>query len=207
MLKETGNLFIVSAPSGGGKTSLVKAMVATLDNIEISISHTTRSMRPCEVHAVDYFFINDQEFEAMIAEEAFLEYARVFDNYYGTSLQQIKDKLKAGNDVILDIDWQGAAQIKKRFPRAISVFIVPPSLTILKQRLQNRNQDEDDVIASRMKQARDELLHYQDFDYLIVNEAFEKAVLDLQAIVLANRLLLQRQMIRQKSLLSFLLSA
>lgn len=203
----TGNLIIVAAPSGGGKTSLVKKLVNTMDDIVVSISHTTRTMRPGEEDGVDYFFINEQQFVKMINENAFIEHACVFGNYYGTSVAQIKARLQAGIDVVLDIDWQGAQQIRHIFPESISVFIIPPSLETLKQRLHGRGQDDDKVIKERMKRAQDELSHFSEFDYLIVNDDFHKAAIELQAIVAANRLKIKRQSQQQRKLLSFLLAS
>ncbi|KTD41989.1 guanylate kinase [Legionella parisiensis] len=203
----SGNLFIVAAPSGGGKTSLVKKLIETLEDIEVSISHTTRTMRPGEQHGVDYFFIDEEEFIHMIDDCAFLEHARVFNHLYGTSMEQITSRLQDGIDVILDIDWQGAEQIRRSFPDVVSIFIIPPSLDALKQRLLNRRQDKDEVISDRMKKAQDELSHYPEFDYLIVNDSFEKAAMELGAIVIANRLRIGRQINKQSKLLSFLLSS
>lgn len=202
-----GNLIIVAAPSGGGKTSLVKQLISILDNIEVSISHTTRSMRPGEKEAVDYFFIEQQQFLEMIEADAFIEYAQVFNHYYGTSVAQINSRLQAGIDVVLDIDWQGAQQIRRIFPAAVSIFILPPSLNILQERLFNRRQDNHDVIDKRMQQAQDELSHFAEFDYLIVNDDFAKAAMELQAIVIANRLRMTRQKSLQRKLLSFLLAS
>jgi guanylate kinase len=202
-----GNLIIVAAPSGGGKTSLVKELVNALDNIEVSISHTTRKMRPGEKDAVDYFFIQQQQFVEMIKTNAFIEYAEVFKHYYGTSVAQINVRLQAGIDVVLDIDWQGAQQIKHIFPDAVSVFILPPSLEVLQQRLFDRRQDKQEVIDARMQQAQDELSHFAEFDYLIINDDFAKAARELQAIVIANRLRRVRQQSLQRKLLSFLLTS
>ncbi|KTD15889.1 guanylate kinase [Legionella lansingensis] len=202
-----GNLIIVAAPSGGGKTSLVKKLVECLDDIAVSISHTTRSQRPGEKNGLDYFFISEEEFLKMINDGAFVEYAKVFDHYYGTSVAQINTRLESGIDVVLDIDWQGAQQIRRIFPEAISVFIVPPSLEILKQRLFNRRRDDSKIIDGRMKRAQDELSHYCEFDYLIVNDDFNKAALELQSIVIASRLQMPRQSQKQRKLLSFLLSS
>lgn len=201
-----GRLIIVSAPSGGGKTSLVKKLVKDLDNVEISISHTTRQKRPGEKNGIDYFFVNQEEFQGMIEEKAFIEHAIVFGHYYGTSIAQIKAKLQAGIDVVLDIDWQGAQQIKQIFSDALSVFILPPSLQILKQRLLSRRQDHMDIVMDRMRLAQSELCHFSEFDYVIINDDFEKAAFELQTIIIANRLTCQRQMVRQKELLSFLFS-
>lgn len=203
--KNMGNLYIVAAPSGGGKTSLVKALVESMSDIAISVSHTTRSKRPGEVDGVDYFFISPDEFKQKIDEHAFVEYAEVFGHYYGTSKSQIEDRLLRGVDVLLDIDWQGAQQIKRSFPGAVGIFIIPPSLETLKQRLQGRNQDPDDVIHARMQRAQDELSHYADFDYLIVNDDFYCAASDLKSVVIAHRLRIERQTEKQRKLLSFLL--
>lgn len=201
-----GNIFIVAAPSGGGKTSLVKHLISTLDDIKVSISHTTRAKRPGEKEGVDYFFVDEKRFLEMVNDNDFVEHAQVFNHYYGTSVAQINTRLSAGIDVVLDIDWQGAQQIRRIFPQAISIFVVPPSLDVLKQRLQERKQDKEDVIADRMHRAQDELSHFSEFDYLIVNDDFEQAASDLTAIVKANRLTLQRQSAKVGKLLSFLLS-
>ena len=201
-----GRLFIVAAPSGGGKTSLVKKLVQTLPGIDVSISHTTRDMRATETNGVDYFFVNDIEFQRMVNDHAFVEHAHVFHHCYGTSAAQINDRLQAGIDVVLDIDWQGAQQIKRAFTDAVSVFIIPPSLDALHQRLMDRQRDDTHVIADRMQQAREELSHYDAFDYLIVNDDFNQAASELQAIVLAHRLQMARQCMQQRKLLSFLLS-
>ena len=202
----SGNLYIVAAPSGGGKTSLVRKLVNTLDRIEVSISHTTRPVRPGEKDSADYFFVGEEEFIGMVNDNAFIEHARVFNHLYGTSAAQISERLKYGIDVVLDIDWQGAKQIRRTFPEAISIFIIPPSLEELKLRLMNRRQDKDEVISERMKKAQDELSHYPEFDYLIVNDDFEHAASELEAIVLANRLRMNIQVNKQSKLLSFLLS-
>ena len=202
-----GNLFIVAAPSGGGKTSLVKQLVHELPDIAVSVSHTTRDRRAAEVDGVDYFFIDEPKFQQMIDAHAFVEHAQVFDHFYGTSEAQIKERLEAGIDVVLDIDWQGAQQIKRSFVDAVSVFIIPPSLDILKQRLMDRRRDNVQVIHERMQQAHDEMSHYHEFDYLIVNDDFGVAASELQAIVLAYRLRTSRQSVRQRKLLSFLLSS
>lgn len=202
----SGNLYIVAAPSGGGKTSLVRDLIETLDDIEVSISHTTRAMRPGEQDEVDYFFVDETEFMTMVNNNAFIEHARVFNHLYGTSVAQINKRLENGIDVVLDIDWQGAEQIRHSFASAVSIFIIPPSLDALKQRLMNRRQDNDDVISDRMIKAQDELSHYPEFDYLIVNDTFEHAARDLRAIVIANRLKMGRQVNKQSKLLSFLLA-
>lgn len=203
----SGNLIIVAAPSGGGKTSLVRELVSNLDKIEVSISHTTRKMRPGEKHGVDYFFIDEKQFLEMVNANEFIEHAEVFNHHYGTSVAQINSRLQAGIDVVLDIDWQGAQQIKRIFSDAVSVFIIPPSLTILQQRLLDRRQDKEEVIDKRMRQAQDELSHFSEFDYLIVNDDFKNAAFELQAIVVANRLRMSRQALGQGKLLSFLLAS
>lgn len=204
--KYTGNLYIVAAPSGGGKTSLVKALVNEMDDIAISISHTTRAKRPGEVDGIDYFFVETEQFTQMIHANAFVEHAQVFGHLYGTSKAQIEDRLIRGIDVVLDIDWQGAEQIKRVFETAVGVFIIPPSLNVLKQRLEARSQDCEEVISSRMQRAQDELSHYGSFDYLIVNDDFSCAADELRSIVTANRLRMARQVEKQRKLLSFLLS-
>lgn len=202
----SGNLYIVAAPSGGGKTSLVRHLVTTLDDIEISVSHTTREIRPGETDGTDYYFTNEEKFMEMVNDNAFIEHARVFNNLYGTSEAQIKERLRLGIDVVLDIDWQGAEQIKRIFPKAVSIFIIPPSIEELERRLMNRRQDKDEVVSERMRRAQDELSHYPEFDYLIVNDNFEHAAVELRAIVIANRLKIERQINKQTKLLSFLLS-
>lgn len=207
MQHHIGSLFIVAAPSGGGKTSLVKKLVSDLNEIVVSVSHTTRKMRPGEVSGIDYFFIEEKQFQRMIEQNEFVEYANVFDYHYGTSVGQIKERLQAGIDIVLDIDWQGAQQIKRLFADAVGVFVIPPSLHALKQRLIARQQDDDAIVAKRMQRAHDELIHYAEFDYLIVNDDFAKAADELRAIVIAHRLRMQRQVEEQRNLLSFLLSS
>lgn len=201
-----GQLFIVAAPSGGGKTSLVNQLMMSLPQIELSISHTTRPARPKEKNGKDYFFVDKAEFEDMVKHHAFLEHAKVFDNYYGTSKQQIDERLNQGIDIVLDIDWQGAQQIRQIMPNAISIFLLPPSLETLRERLQNRQQDNQEVIEKRMQQARAELRHFDEFDYLIVNKEFELALQQLKSIVIAERLKKGIQMQRELKLLSFLLA-
>jgi len=205
--RASGILYIVAAPSGGGKTSLVRELLATTDHIDVSVSHTTRQARPGEQDGEDYFFVSEASFIDMINQGAFVEHAQVFGQYYGTSVAQIKNRLASGIDVVLDIDWQGARQIKTLFPDAVSIFIIPPSLHVLKQRLQGRKQDDESVINARMHQAQDEMSHYSEFDYLIVNDDFSRAALELQAIVTANRLEMQRQSAKNGKLLSLLLTS
>lgn len=202
-----GSLFIVAAPSGGGKTSLVKKLVESMRDITVSISHTTRDKRSGEVDGTHYFFIDEPTFLDMARADEFIEHAWVFDCLYGTSKVQIQKQLAQGRDIVLDIDWQGAAQIKQIFPDAVSIFIVPPSLEILKRRLLDRQRDNMDIIEDRMRRACDEMSHYAEFDYLIVNDDFAKAAVELEAIVIANRLKVKRQMQKQQALLSFLLAS
>ncbi len=183
-----GTLYIISAPSGAGKTSLVKELVLSDPQVVVSVSHTTRDMRPGEQHGVDYYFIEKEAFLEMSSSSAFLEHAQVFDNYYGTSQQHVEQQLLKGLDVILEIDWQGARQVRKQFPDSQSIFILPPSLEALQERLQNRGQDDESVIKRRMRDAVNEMSHYAEFDYLIVNDVFETALDELRCIFVANRL-------------------
>ncbi len=183
-----GTLYIISAPSGAGKTSLLKALIADRDDIVVCVSHTTRAIRAGEKNTVDYHFIDKDSFLSMVKSSAFLEHAKVFDNYYGTSQQHVEQQLLQGLDVILEIDWQGARQIRKLFPDSQSVFILPPSLEALKERLEGRAQDDEQVIARRMKEAVNEMSHYAEFDYLIINDDFNDALQDLSSIFKAHRL-------------------
>ncbi|NPE57618.1 guanylate kinase [Dickeya dadantii] len=203
-----GTLYIVSAPSGAGKSSLIQALLKTqpLYDTQVSISHTTRAMRPGEVHGEHYFFVPVDEFNRMIEEDDFLEYAEVFGNYYGTSRAAIEQVLSTGVDVFLDIDWQGARQIRERMPQARSIFILPPSQEELERRLRGRGQDSEEVIARRMKQAVAEMSHYAEYDYLIVNDDFDLALLDLKTIIRAERLRLSRQKVRHDALITKLLA-
>lgn len=179
----TGKLFIFSAASGTGKTSLAKALVESMPEVAFSVSHTTRAPRPGEIHGVHYYYVSREEFDRMVAAGAFVEHATVFGNSYGTSKQAIDDRIKAGKSVILDIDWQGARAIKAWRPDAVSVFILPPSRAALRERLTNRKQDSEDVIDRRMREAVSEMSHYKEFDRLVVNDDFEAALADLQAIL------------------------
>lgn len=188
-----GLLYTVSAPSGAGKTSLVNALVERCDNLMVSVSHTTRPMRPGEVDGVNYHFVDEAGFLAMLEQGGFLEHARVFDNLYGTSGAWVQEQLDSGQDVILEIDWQGAAQVRRLMPETRGVFIVPPSRAALASRLNARGQDDEDTIARRMSQAIDEMSHYIESDYLVVNQVFEEALDELAAIVLAERQRTQRQ--------------
>lgn len=184
----TGTLFIVSAPSGAGKTSLLKALVETEERVRVSISHTTRPKRPGERDAVDYHFVDTEAFARMIADGAFLEHAEVFGNFYGTSEAGIREQMERANDVILEIDWQGARQVRERFPEAVSVFILPPTPEALRQRLGSRGQDSEAVIQRRLGEAREEMSHYPEYDYIVVNDLFDQALGELRAIITAQRL-------------------
>ena len=178
----TKKLYIFSAPSGCGKTSLAHALIESRDDIAIAISHTTRRMRPGEQDGVDYFFIDVPTFESMIKNGAFLEYARVFDNLYGTSAAAAEKLIFQGKNVILDIDWQGARQVRERFTDVVSVFIVPPSIEVLEERLRSRGQDDEATIARRMQGARAELEHQHEYDHIIVNDDFNAALAELDAL-------------------------
>lgn len=201
----SGTLFIVSAASGTGKTSLVKALVETMAGVGVSVSHTTRDIRPGEVDGVNYHFTTREKFVAMAGEGLFLEHAEVFGNLYGTSRDWVESELKQDRDVILEIDWQGAAQIRRLLPEAISIFILPPSLEALARRLNNRGQDSREVIESRLKEAQGDIAHYAEFDYLVVNDDFNAALADFKAIIRTARLSARSQANRQASLLQALL--
>ncbi len=201
-----GTLFTVSAPSGAGKTSLVKALVESTTSVCVSISHTTRDMRPGETNGVNYHFVDHDRFLAMVGEGAFLEHAKVFANYYGTSQAWVNEKLAEGMDVILEIDWQGAAQIRKIMPEAVSLFIVPPSKECLRQRLTGRGQDGEAVIDARMAEAQNEMSHYAEAHYLLVNDDFQQTLDEFRAIVIAERQRLEKQSQKHQSLISSLLS-
>jgi len=188
-----GTLYIVSAPSGAGKTSLVKQLVASQSSITVSVSHTTRKMRPGEVDGVDYYFVDEAPFLDMASHSAFLEYAQVFDNYYGTSQQHVEQALLQGRDVILEIDWQGARQVRRIMPDSRSIFILPPSKQALRERLENRGQDDATIIDRRMQNAVNEMSHYGEFDYLVVNDEFDVALQQLNCIFQANRLQQEQQ--------------
>ena len=183
-----GNLFVVAAPSGAGKSSLVKALMELDTQVRPSVSHTTRPPRGQEKHGREYFFVSPQEFDQMVASDAFLEWAHVHGQRYGTSRKAIEDRIAQGADVILEIDFQGAIQVKKLFANAVLIFILPPSWEELRSRLHNRGEDADDIIALRLKNAAEEMAQVHLFDYVIINELFERALFDLKAIVHAQRL-------------------
>lgn len=205
-MKNKGTLYTVSAPSGAGKTSLVNALLQAADNVRVSVSHTTRPMRPGEKDGVNYHFVNHQTFQDMVNRGDFLEHAQVFTNYYGTSQAWVESTLAAGEDVILEIDWQGAAQVRKLIPDAVSLFILPPSRETLRERLKGRGQDEESIIDARMSEAENEISHYSEADYLIINEDFGKALDEFRAIVISQRLTLAKQSQKHQSLLKDLLS-
>ena len=177
------NLFIIAAPSGCGKTSLVEALIKKTKNLCVSVSHTTRPPRPDEVNGINYYFVSINEFEEMIKNNAFVEHATVFDNHYGSSTKLIREKLDQGVDVILEIDWQGARQVKENMPNAISIFILPPSNEALLGRLQQRAQDDDETINKRMSDAQNQMQHFNEFDYLVINDDFHSALNDLSLII------------------------
>jgi guanylate kinase len=200
MSNNHGTLYIFSAPSGAGKTSLVTALLESTDNIMVSVSHTTRAPREGEVDGQHYHFVDIPSFEKMVADNAFVEHAQVFDNYYGTSQAAIEARLAEGIDVILEIDWQGARQVRDRM-QATSVFILPPSRPELEKRLRGRGTDSDAIIQRRMRDAIREMEHYAEYDYIVVNDAFDTALGELEAIVTSQRL----QIVRQKDHLAGLL--
>jgi len=192
-MTEFGNLYVISAPSGTGKTTLVKTLVDSLPNITVSISHTTRQKRSAEMHGVNYYFVTEAEFNQMAEQALFLEYATVFHHKYGTSRAWVEETLYRGVDVILEIDWQGAEQIQQLIPSCISIFILPPSLEALSQRLMQRNQDNEKTIRNRLADARETISHVSEYDYIVLNDDFETALNDLKTIILAGRLEQHRQ--------------
>ena len=177
------NLFIIAAPSGCGKTSLVEALIKKTKNLCVSVSHTTRPPRPDEVNGINYYFVSINEFEEMIKNNAFVEHATVFDNHYGSSTKLISEKLDEGVDVILEIDWQGARQVKENMPNSVSIFILPPSNEALLGRLKQRAQDNDETIKKRMSDAQNQMQHFNEFDYLVINDDFNSALNDLSLII------------------------
>lgn len=201
-MAQTGNLYVIAAPSGTGKTSLVKALTERLPHVAVSISHTTRSIRPGEEHGVNYFFVEKAQFKQMIERHEFLEYATVFENFYGTSKLWVEKTLQEGIDVILEIDWQGHQQIKRLFPGSIGIFVLPPTLTDLKERLTGRNQDSAEVIAKRLADVKETVSHVQEFEYLVVNDDFDRAIADLTTILSAGRLLTKAQLRKYERLIA-----
>lgn len=206
MTLTTGTLYIVSAPSGAGKTSLVKALIDSEPNIRVSVSHTTRAMRPGETDGVNYHFVSHEQFGTMLERNEFLEHAQVFDNLYGTSQRWLEQTLAEGYDLILEIDWQGAQQVRRLMPQSRSIFILPPTQEALRHRLTNRGQDSGEIIERRMREAVSEMSHYVEYDYLVINDDFAHALSDLKAIFRANQLLQGTQQQRHAGLLGELLS-
>jgi guanylate kinase len=201
-----GTLYIVSAPSGAGKTSLVRRLLETVGGIELSISYTTRAPRPGERDGVDYHFVDTETFRTMADQDLFLEHARVFDNYYGTARPWVEERLRQGVDVLLEIDWQGARQVRRSWPDSVGIFILPPAAAVLEQRLQGRGQDSAEIIARRMLGARQEMEHYHEYDYLVVNDDFATALGELRCILQARRLRQPVQATRLQALLAALLA-
>ena len=201
-MSAAGNLFVVAAPSGAGKTSLTRALLARDPGIRLSVSYTTRPPRPGEHDGVDYHFVTPERFQAQRAAGAFLEHAQVHGNWYATGATWLKAQVDSGQDVLLEIDWQGARQVRKLVPASVHIFILPPSLASLEERLLRRGQDDESTIARRVKAAREEMRHCDEFDYVIINQEFASAVDDLAAIVRAARLRSEPQRIRHQALLA-----
>ncbi|ARU90408.1 guanylate kinase [Pseudomonas sp. M30-35] len=202
----TGTLYIISAPSGAGKTSLVKALIDSEAMIRVSVSHTTRAMRPGETDGVNYHFVDREQFHGMLDKSEFLEHAEVFGNLYGTSQTWVEKTLTEGYDLILEIDWQGAQQVRKLMPDSRSIFILPPTQEALRHRLTNRGQDSGEIIEQRMREAVSEMSHYVEYDFLIINDDFAHALSDLKAVFRANQLQQNSQQQRHAGLLSELLA-
>ena len=200
-----GSLYIISAPSGAGKTTLVQALLTKLDDVVVSVSHTTRAMRAGEVEGVDYHFVSQDAFESMVNQGEFLEHAEVFGNHYGTSRQHIQEQLVLGKDVILEIDWQGARQIRELMAGCRSIYVLPPCISALRERLNSRAQDDAAVIERRMQEAVREMSHYNEFDYIVINDDFERAREELAAIFISNRTLKEYQQEKNADLLAALL--
>jgi len=204
-VKKQGNLYVVAAPSGGGKTSLINALMKMDPHLRLSISHTTRAPRQGELNGQHYYFVSAEEFRRLVDDDAFLEHARVYDHCYGTGREQVQKQLDQGFDVMLDIDWQGAAQIRKSFPDCRSIFIIPPSLATLQERLASRGLDSAEVIERRMQKARSELSHAGEFDYMIVNDDFDAALGDLYSIIRSGSHQRHGQQQRSETLLAQML--
>ena len=198
----SGNLFIVSAPSGAGKTSLVTALLNINKQIDLSVSYTTRAPRPGETNGADYHFVTREQFTEMAKRGDFLESAEVYGNYYGTSQSWISHENGKGKDILLEIDWQGAAQVRSKFPDSIGIFILPPSLEALESRLHGRKQDSAEIIAKRLQAAREDISHVAEFDYVIINDKLDEALHQLNAVVIAAGLRRNRQLTRQAHLIN-----
>lgn len=203
---DCGMLYIISAPSGAGKTSLVKALLEETDFIEVSVSYTTRTKRRGEREGIDYHYVSHDTFKEMIEDDQFIEHAEVFGNFYGTSKQRIKEKLHAGIDIILEIDWQGAQQVRQQFEHCTTIFVLPPSRHELLSRLNERGQDDVEVIKKRMDEATEQMSHYKEFEYLIVNDQFAHALGELKALIYAYRLRQTPQCRRHHNLIDALLT-
>lgn len=199
-------LYIIAAPSGAGKTSLVRAVASHIDHLAISVSFTTRPPRPGEIDGVNYHFVSPSVFEQMVKHQDFLEYAEVFGYLYGTSKSWVAKQIQEGKDVILEIDWQGAFQIRELFPNSLSIFILPPSLEVLHDRLRERKQDSEEIIEKRMAEAKSQSAHFGEFDYLIINNDFELAVSQLEMIIRANRLRCEPQRKKNEKLIQEILT-
>ena len=202
----SGLLFVVSAASGTGKTSLVKALLDRITNLHVSVSHTTRGQRPGELDGVHYHFTEKDSFLALVEQGGFIEYAEVFGNYYGTAQATVKEQLAKGHDVLLEIDWQGAQQVRKLFPDSKQIFILPPSQFDLRQRLSNRGTDSVEVIERRLGCAVEDMQQYVNFDYVIINDDFNKALHDLESVIIANRLVITQQASRHQKMISELIT-
>lgn len=204
MKTTNAQMFIVSAPSGAGKTSLVRQVIADLDDINVSISHSTRGVRPNEKDGLDYHFVNKDSFTQMIEADRFLEYAEVFGNYYGTSIDSVQHYLTRGQDVILEIDWQGASQVRQKLDDVVSIFILPPSRSALVERLKGRGQDSPEVIEQRTAEAVAEMQQYHRADFLIINDDFDQALVELKAVIISHRVSKPRQALRHAGLITSL---
>ncbi|MBB4808908.1 MAG: guanylate kinase [Acinetobacter sp.] len=202
----SGLLFVVSAASGTGKTSLVKALLDRVTNLHVSVSHTTRGQRPGELDGVHYHFTEKDSFLTLVEQGGFIEYAEVFGNYYGTAQATVKEQLAKGHDVLLEIDWQGAQQVRKLFPDSKQIFILPPSQFDLRQRLSNRGTDSVEVIERRLGCAVEDMQQYVNFDYVIINDDFNKALHDLESVIIANRLVITQQASRHQKMISELIT-
>jgi guanylate kinase len=205
-MSKAGTLYIVSAPSGAGKTTLVGALLKKMPDVKASISHTTRPMRPGEKEGINYHFVSEETFLSLINKEAFLEHAQVYNHFYGTSKEWVEKTLSEGIDVILEIDWQGAEQIRDLIPESKSIFILPPSLEALEERLIKRGQDDPTVIKRRLAAAKEEISHYMMADYLLINDGFDETLVEFNSIILHERLKLQSQKQKNLNLLNSLLS-